>query len=572
MQSPTESSRGLVHFCKLGGVAALLMAAFLLAQFIGRATEQVPPALGTEAQPAEKAEAYLQQLRALEPKSWLEEEFRRQRSFPFLARSRRLVAGRQYDQAVRELEGYLATHPDDLAVEFEYLLLTSNLKREHQAIGAADRILAVVPTFAPARFYRGLARATLGDHSGAWADLATAVDSGALMGGDSQFALRSLAMAALADPKPPEALAVLDREAAKRIAEAVLPLAKGQLLERLGRRAKAAGAYDEATRRAGNAEDIRAAWVFGAQLALKRGDTVGALSRSQAAWKLSPGNPQVAKVLAAAAAQLGRSDLVESVARRSTSAGELDRPTRESLANSLFQVGRFGEAAAGFDELAQSAQSETEEYRLRLAAGFAAQAGKDAARALVEFQRAAAIRPSPEALSAAADAAMQMGRLDLAVTDLGRLAEATKGSDRAEALQRLSIVEEKTGKLADALAALDQIDGSQRDSDIERRSFFLAAKLGNSKRAVAYAERLATLQSTGANWRALAEAEIAAGQPGDAVRSLKTSLAKGRPMTGACAGCSPTLYWPITSRRSLPKSSTCWRDRPHRPTRCTVFV
>ena len=51
-------------------------------------------------------------------------------------------------------------------------------------IAAADRILAAVPDFAPARFYRGLALAALGENKEALSDLAAAADSKALAPGD----------------------------------------------------------------------------------------------------------------------------------------------------------------------------------------------------------------------------------------------------------------------------------------------------------------------------------------------------------------------------------------------------
>ena len=42
---------------------------------------------------------------------------------------------------------------------------------------------------------------------------------------------------------------------------------------------------------------------LGAELALKNGDPTGALPRAEAAWKLAPGNPEVATVLAEAASR-----------------------------------------------------------------------------------------------------------------------------------------------------------------------------------------------------------------------------------------------------------------------------
>jgi tetratricopeptide (TPR) repeat protein len=350
-------------------------------------------------------DAYLAQLRSVLPQSWLQREFQRQRSFPAFARSRQLVAKGQYEEAFQELETYLASDPEDLVIQFGYLILASDLKRYQAAIGAADRILARVPDFAPALFYRGLARAALGDNKEALPDLAAAVASNLLGSADSRYARRSLGTAAVASPATADALAFLDREEAHSGADGTLLMAKGQLLERLGRNAEAKAAYDDAVERANNNEDKRVAWVFGAELALKNGDLTGALSRSEAAWKLAPGNPEVATVLADAASKLGRTDLVERAEHESKAGTTMDRGIRESLANALFRVGRYDQAAANFEELAETATSPAEEYRLRRAAGFAAQAAKDTARAFSELQRAATINPQPEALSAAAEAA-----------------------------------------------------------------------------------------------------------------------------------------------------------------------
>src|SRR6202035_2637454 len=87
-------------------------------------------------------DAYLAQLRTVLPQSWLQREFQRQRSFPAFARSRQLVAKGQDQEAFQELEQYLASDPDDLVIQFGYLVLASDLKRYRAAIGAADQILA----------------------------------------------------------------------------------------------------------------------------------------------------------------------------------------------------------------------------------------------------------------------------------------------------------------------------------------------------------------------------------------------------------------------------------------------
>src|SRR6266851_8823038 len=255
------------------------------------ATESAAPSIPDDPGTAGDTDAYLARLRSALPQSWLQREFQRQRSFPAFAHSRQLVAKGQYEEAFEELERYLASDPHDLVIQFGYLILATDLKRFRAAIGAADRILADVPDFAPALFYRGIARAALGENKDALPDLTAAVDSKALAPADSEYARRSLAMAAVASPATADALALLDREEANSGADSTLLVAKGQLLERLGRKAEATVAYDDAVKRTTNNEDKRVAWVFGAELALKSGDLTGALSRAEAAWELAPGNP-----------------------------------------------------------------------------------------------------------------------------------------------------------------------------------------------------------------------------------------------------------------------------------------
>src|SRR6266478_2677480 len=353
--------------------AALLLVAMLFLTLADgtvsiAAAQSTPPDISDSTVTTGDTDAYLARLRTGLPQSWLQREFQRQRSFPAFAHSRQLVAKGRYEEAFEELERYLASDPDDLVIQFGYLILATELKRDRAAIGAADRILVSVPDFAPALFYRGLARAALGENKEALPDLAAAVDSNALAPPDSQYAWRSLAIAAVASPATADALALLDREEANSGADGTLLVAKGQLLERLGRDTEAAVAYDGAVKRTNNNEDKRVAWVFGAELALKSGDPPGALLRAEAAWKLAPGNPEVATVLAEAASRLGRTDLVESAERETKAASTMDRGIRESLANALFRVGRYDQAAANFEELAETADGPAEEYRLRRAA------------------------------------------------------------------------------------------------------------------------------------------------------------------------------------------------------------
>src|SRR5262249_23165847 len=353
----TSKGRGLLPWIGRQGVdhpviwcrAMLVIVALLLLLANGAvavvAAESTASGIPGDSGTAGDPDAYLIQLRTALPQSWLQREFQRQRSFPAFARSRQLVAKGQYEEAFQELEGYLASDPDDLVIQFGYLVLAIDLKRYSAAIGAADRILTSVPDFAPALFYRGLARVALGENKEALPDLAAAVDSNALAPADSQYARRSLAMAAVASSATADALTLLEREESRAGADSTLSLARGQLLERLGHNSEAAAAYDEAVKQANTGDEKRAAWVFGAELALKNGEQRGALPRADAAWKLAPGNPEVATVMAEAASRLGRTDLVESIERDTKAASTMERGIREALANALFRVGRYDQAA-----------------------------------------------------------------------------------------------------------------------------------------------------------------------------------------------------------------------------------
>src|SRR5205807_2058467 len=64
----------------------------------------------------------------------------------------------------------------------------------------------------------------------------------------------------------------------------------------------------------------------------------------------------------------------------------------------------------------------------------------------------------------------------------------------------------------------------QRDASFERRSAFLAAKIGDLDAAVRHARRVADLEPTRANLRALGEAELAAGHAEAAVESFQRAL------------------------------------------------
>src|SRR6202008_3927165 len=68
------------------------------------------------------------------------------------------------------------------------------------------------------------------------------------------------------------------------------------------------------------------------------------------------------------------------------------------------------------------------------------------------------------------------------------------------------------------------IPTGQRDATIERRSAFLAAKVGDLEAAVRHAQRVADLEPTRANLRALGEAQLAAGHPDAAVESFQRAL------------------------------------------------
>ena len=224
------------------------------------AAESAASSISADTGTAGDPDAYLAQLRTALPQSWLQREFQRQRSFPAFAHSRQLVAKGQYEEAFRELEGYLASDPDDLVIQFGYLVLAIDLRRYHAVIGAANQILRLDARLRTCIILPRPGKGGLGRKQRSFAqDLAAAVDSKALTPADIRYARRSLAMAAVASPAIADALAFLEREEAKAGADSTLLVAKGQLLERLGHNTEAEAAYDEAVERSNDNDEKRAA-------------------------------------------------------------------------------------------------------------------------------------------------------------------------------------------------------------------------------------------------------------------------------------------------------------------------
>src|SRR5215813_4810756 len=89
---------------------------FLTNGIASAAAQNTPNGISDNAATAGDADAYLARLRGVLPQNWLQREFQRQRSFPAYAHSRQLVAKGQYEEALQELEKYLASDPDDLVI------------------------------------------------------------------------------------------------------------------------------------------------------------------------------------------------------------------------------------------------------------------------------------------------------------------------------------------------------------------------------------------------------------------------------------------------------------------------
>lgn len=462
-------------------------------------------------------EAYLAQLADAHPESEFRRQLRRQRSYATLARGLHLIAEGKNDEAAKEFQTYLTSNPGDVFIRFRFLVLATDLKRHDAAVAAADRILTIVPAFSPALFYRGLAEAALGQKR-ALQDLSAASKGGNLTPRDLEHARKSLADVAL-DVGGPEGLKVLDDQITLARGDPSLIIARGQILERLGRLAEAADAYADAAAHAEDTDLKHRAFMFGVYLALKRDDPDGALSLAQKAWALAPGDVETGAVLADTASRLGRADLIETVLGQ-LPAGMQRRKIQETLANTLFKAGQFEHAATEFGTLAETAEQPAEEYRLRRAAGFAAQSAHDNARAFSEFSRAAEIAPTEEAFAAAADASLQAGRFDEAVSYLDRLAALEAPSARPDILKKMSTIDEQRRRFRDAIAALYHIPPEARDAGVERRLGILSQKTQDLDAAVAHFRRLSQLEPSPENLRLLADAELAARHPEAAAESF----------------------------------------------------
>jgi len=153
----------------------------------------------------------------------------------------------------------------------------------------------------------------------------------------------------------------------------------------------------------------------------------------------------------------------------------------------------------------------------------------DRERALAEFQRAIGLEPSREALAAAAETAIQTGRLAEAAGYFERLALDRKATSRARDLEHLSVVYEKMGKVREAAKALARLPKAEQSQPaIIRRRAVLAQKLGGRGAWLAHNAQPPTDPAL-----SLGYAHQTAGQPGLAIVYFRRALAESRSLTAA---------------------------------------
>jgi len=171
--------------------------------------------------------------------------------------------------------------------------------------------------------------------------------------------------------------------------------------------------------------------------------------------------------------------------------------------------------------------SPADEYRLRLAAGFAALKSGDSPRALAAFRQAVEIEATRKSLEAAGETALQAGHLAEAAGYLERLATADRDLlASAQHLERLSVVYETMGRLREAANALARLPKpAQNKPEVIRRQAVLAQKLGDRKGMLAHMHDLAAAEPNEENLVALADAQIGAGQGSAAAATLQSLLA-----------------------------------------------
>lgn len=83
-----------------------------------------------------------------------------------------LVQSGRYDEAVEELGAAIRLDPESLALQTGLAMVLIALGRDAEARPILDEILSRDPARVDARIHRGGLRLAMGDHAGAWADLA----------------------------------------------------------------------------------------------------------------------------------------------------------------------------------------------------------------------------------------------------------------------------------------------------------------------------------------------------------------------------------------------------------------
>lgn len=470
------------------------------------------------------------------------ESIRDRRTYPYIERARRLIAGGDLTEAKHDLEIYLERAPHDLSARFTYGVLLASLGEPRASASAMSTVLETRPGFGPAHLYRAFARQKLGDDAGALADFEAADKSQQLSAHD-----RALALTSTVDL----ALRVGELSAARRAATEGAALAPEDptWLDRL------------------------------AVIAEKQGDDAAAVGYRERAVALDP-TADRQRALAVAAERVGEADVAVTAARAAvtddTAAGaaadvvetDLERlAVLEAKAGSHLDAARTLEraheaggapellvrAAREYDAGGDRAAARAMLRRVDASSDVSAETRVEALEALVAIdategrdqeQREALTRlialqgPRWDTLQALGDLELRTGRPKKALSAYGR---ALRFRDDAATRLAMGYAFQKIGKPGLAAYEIDRslsgrLDRTQRLSALRTLGFLYAEDRLYEQAATAWreADELAPDASLTVS---LARAERLAGQPLAAAQTL------GRVSPSALGNADRAIYW-----------------------------
>lgn len=479
------------------------------------------------------------------------------RAYAHLDRGYRLLELGQLGEARVEFERHLSVDPGNAKARVAYLVLLYRMKAYDDAIGQANLLSKERDAAHHAWLYGGLALQARGRQEAALDSLQKASSDKRLDDAARQFALANVVDLTFSLRRYDLAVTSLDRLAVFTQDFRVY-FRRGEALEALSRQSEALHAYERALGRAQTREDRIRTFV-----------ALGEVRRQMHDWNLAR------DAFEAAFAIDGRTAFMRTIGELSMAAGDysgavlwLSRlvakqpgtAARETLAEALSRLNRFGEAETELRVAIQSAKTHEDRHRLSLAIGHACMQAGNWAKAATAFEDAVEIRPTFGALTALAHAleranqprlalqnyraalsaqfhpetALAAGmletRLGLSVDAIRHLNRAVTGSlspeSKALAYRQLGFLHHDARRFDEARTAFERaIEFMPGDADSYVALGQNALALGDRERELKSLLRAVSIKPSLASRRMLADAYARAGK-------LPEALAMYRDLTG----------------------------------------